>query len=335
MLPKPPSSGWISRNWDRIETFLRLAGQMMTALQHFSGYSMSLLDRTNVIHHSSSQLCVDNILLNCLIAGGTSSRQACYFSAVHRECMQENSCTCEAMESWDLVASETQQMHKMTMDYTVLDKTITYMKDTSDLCLISWHIFLHGEKGEKTVSKCQFSWSYKCEKKTSVRGDKIDHPIHTESEQPWSHLLKKFEAPYRELSLWWSKHLKLHRGWRQNPLEHGRAIDSTTWRTFHSGCKRPSLCCSGQKCRGFWETARIDVIVWEHVSLLVVNGCSQFVLCVVLLTHVTQCLFDIWNNFPLCDGSDSVSRSVRIFANFSVMSRPPKQRMARGRAKPS
>jgi len=49
-----------------------------------------------------------------------------------------------------------------------------------------------------------------------------------------------------------------------------------------------------------------DVFVWEHVGLLLVNGCSRFVLCVVIQTSEAQFLDDIWHNFPLCDGSDRV-----------------------------
>ena len=49
-----------------------------------------------------------------------------------------------------------------------------------------------------------------------------------------------------------------------------------------------------------------DVFVWEHAGLLLVCGCSRFVLCVVLWTHVAQYLFDIWNNLPLCNGSERV-----------------------------
>ena len=32
-----------------------------------------------------------------------------------------------------------------------------------------------------------------------------------------------------------------------NPFEHGRATDSTTWRTFRCGCKRRPSCCCGEK----------------------------------------------------------------------------------------
>ena len=91
---------------------------------------------------------------------------------------------------------------------------------------------------------------------------------------------------------------------------------STTWRTFHCGCKRRTLCCFGEKYRGFWQqhfdatetfgTDNADVSVWEHVGLILVHFRSRPELCVVIQTTVAKILYDIPNTLPLCGGSEGV-----------------------------